>query len=456
MAVLQYIFLLLLFLIFVFYYNNSIMQGTVSLIFPNFLALGIALYLLLPLLEVIVKGETSNYNINFLDDAVIVMVSLLIGTYLGSVKWNRKDVRVVQNKSFSFYKLPDNSPGYEWTIVMLSSLLCAFLFHINVIVNKGGWYNYFTSGYGAMAGKEDNTIIGFTVYSTIAYALIFNNDDFIQSKTIRRIAGAFSVIISILLILGGNRNLAIMNLMAFIWAVFRKKKIKIYLVVSLLALGFVGLGFVAIGREYGLINFLSGNVKLNMRDVLGYVLSFQNGELGTTMKFSYYSEFINEGFVFPHKFGYSYTIGALTNLVPKAILPGRELAIADLFSRFGYSKYDGFGIGFSPIFEAKINFGYLWWSVFILIGYAVKRLTVKVKSSNAGKYKFYLLQGVIASEIFNLFRIDFATFFKFFSMIYVFAFLFLWLLCRCSVSVTYRNNITVLNRNYINIREKVS
>lgn len=97
------------------------------------------------------------------------------------------------------------------------------------------------------------------------------------------------------------------------------------------------------------------------------------------------------------------------------------MAYADYYSHYAFGEFDGLGYGFSPIYEAEINFGYIWWIVFIIVGIALARWS-RIHKDNMSKY--YNV-GLAACIVLNFFRIDFTTYFKFYAMMWVFKWLYL-------------------------------
>ncbi len=248
------------------------------------------------------------------------------------------------------------------------------------------------------------------------YAMMFNDKRLIRDKHIRRIAFIISMVVIAVHFLLGNRNLAVMVGMGLVWSLFREKKFKKVTVYLLMIAGIVFLGIVAVMREYSIMLVLKGEVAINWDLARKYAFSFANGELGTTFKFETYKSRIVSGFQFPYRFGYSYIIMPLINVIPSAIWSGKPTAYADYYSHHAFGSFDGTGYGFSPIYEAQVNFGLLWWIVFVIVGYFLAGCNRNVDDN---MNKFFNV-GLVACILLNFFRIDFTTCFKFFAMMWVF------------------------------------
>lgn len=380
------------------------------------------LYIIIPLIEVFINGEINKYSKLFVEEALVATIFINIGVFVArKVSFSKKSE---MNKPKSFGEIYYyNSSNLEMIKVLISTVICFVCIFIFIQFNKGGVYSYFVTGYGQRTGSYESTTIGSLIYSAIAYAIVFNNRDIIKYKRSRYFAHIVTLIFVGIFVLGGNRNIAIMILLAMLLVVLKEKKINILKLGAFAFIGAISMGFVAVFREYGLMNVLKGKVILNYNNVMEYVFNFRNGELGTTFKFATYSQHISDSFSFPFGLGYSYVILPIVNLIPRSLWENKPVAYADYFSKYAFGDVSGLGFGFSPIYEAKVNFGFLWGIVFIVIGFIIMKLTMKYSKKEVN-IKLQLLTFSFSCIILNFFRIDFTTFFKFFMMIFLFALFF--------------------------------
>lgn len=386
-----------------------------SITFNNFFFIALVAYTLLPILDCLINERHVEYVGTFLGKTIILVVSLTVGYVFGKKIKLKKDYFVCVTK----YTL--SKTEQYWWVILYGAMVVLFLM-INIVLNRGGLSSFLGAAYRESYTGEQSTVIGSLLYASMPYAMIFNEKTLITQKGARFIALMFSSIIIILNFLGGNRNLAVMIAIAVVWTMFREFRFNKMLVYSAMVVGIVFLGLIAVFREYSVINVLNGSVQLNWDNVKEYCFSFSKSEVGTTFHFERYQDRIVDTFRFPYAWGYSYFVLSILNIIPSSIWAGRPMAYADYFSRYAFGSFDGLGYGFSPIFEAEINFGLLWWIVFFVLGMALAKISDWTVEKDINKY---FNAGLMACLVLNFFRIDFATCVKFFAMMWCFKWLYL-------------------------------
>lgn len=421
----QYLLLLLLF-------NKEMLSGKIKIDAPNFILLGVGLYFILPLLDVAIKGNPTEYTYNFLWDCNIAVGCLNIGGALAGLHTPAPSIAAVYTGARREPLF--NSAKAEFIAVVVCFSIGLIINLASVFISYG--FSYFTSGYDRAVGSEPNVLLGFLTYYSVGYALIFNNKILIKTPRNRIFALITTALFALLYLVGGHRNMVMLITIGAFFAIMQGKKINILIVAPLLSILVLAGGFIAAMRNYSVWDLLSRSVQVNVPMVLANTFSIN--EFGTSMIFSYYEAHINEGFVFPHANGFSYILGPLINLIPRALWPDRPLGLADLFSQQGYGKFIGYGLGFSPIFEAKVNFNFLWGGMFIFWGWLLRKLSfhspvAKPISTPDGSSIRYVFYGAISCVMFNFFRIDFAICVKFIVYIMIFAYLLLFALRKCRV-----------------------
>lgn len=387
----------------------------------DFFLVSLVAYSVLPVASCIVNGEEQTHILTFQVKCMVIVISIMVGSVIGrSFSWKRM-----------FSKIPtplmvDGSLARFLTISF--GFFCIILTGINIAVNRGGLANFFNSTYRGSVAYVTSNAIGALMYAIPSYVLVFSSKRIILDKQARVLSYIFSFGFILLGFIGGNRNYAVMITIALLWNLLDEKRIRKPLVYGLIVLAVVFLGLVAVYREYGIMNSLKGNVSLNWENVKGYIFSFQNGELGTTMAFEKYRDRIVPGYSYPFTFGFTYTIVPILSLVPRDLWPTRPMGPADYFSHYAFGGFDETGYGYSPIYEAESNFGPFWWITFVAIGILLVHMERKTDQSVNDR----LNAGLICCVILNFYRIDFSTCFKFFAMMWCFK--WLYVTCICSFS----------------------
>lgn len=234
--------------------------------------------------------------------------------------------------------------------VVMFSALNALGWNFSAILNPYGFESTL------MTGNEERSLFG-AILELIAISSIllsFVGAYKINNKTIIFIALSFAAVFSMFFLLRGSRNIAGMMLIPLVCVYFSCKPIKIKkLLLSCLLLYFL-IYTVGVVRNIGFAQVGNIPIELRMFDPLAQ-------EFGTNLSvFAKWKEIEQND---PLLLGKSYTVGILYNLVPISLWPDRPPGAAIKFSMdfFGVSHYKELteGLGFSPIVEVLINFGYI-------------------------------------------------------------------------------------------------
>lgn len=410
MAASKLVIYIVLLIIYIRINNKNIIKNGIKISLTNIFIGGFSAYVLLPTISCYITNEDIVYANELLEKSIVILLCLITGKILIKLIVKRKKSNVNTKK-----KIRQNILFWSIGFGMLNII---FIFSYIIFV-RGGIENFLSASYRE-SYVSSNTVVSAFLYGTIPYTIVFLDKDINIQKKSYISSWIFIILYIILFLLGGQRNLATMIMIAIIWMKYRDIKINMFWGIVTSLLGIILLGLIAVFREYNITNILKGNVKLNWNLVWKYVFSISHGELGTTLKFEKYKYNIVSNFSFPFKLGYSYFILPLLNLIPRGIWEGRPLAYADYFSKYAFGYFDGIGYGFSPIYEAEINFGIFWWIIFVVLGIFLSLRDMKSKNRDV-----YYNNGLIACLVLNFFRIDFAVCFKFYVMMLCFKKLYL-------------------------------
>lgn len=388
------------------------------LTFENFFFVSLIAYTVFPVVDCILNEKRVNYIVPFITSCIIIVLAMIFGYLIGDKMSTRfvlyKDHETITNSALS---------QLIWTAFW--GALCVWGFIYTVLKNRGGFESFFTAGYRQSYVANSSSTIAALMYAAAPFALVFTNDRIISNKKARIFAFIISIAISFLYFMGGNRNQAILILIALIWSKFRKNSFNKLFVYASIIIIIVALNVVAVFREYGVANILAGNISLDWSLVWKYSFGFSDGEIGTMYKFFEYKDRISTDFKFPYSYGYSYFILPVINLVPSIIWKSKPMVYSNYFSHHAFGGFKGIGYGFFPIYEAQINFGFFWPIVFVIWGYFLSKN--KTKSESVGINK-YLNVGLLTCLVLNIWRIDFSTLFKFYAMMWVYKKIYLFTL----------------------------
>lgn len=385
-----------------------------SINFPLFFFLGWIAYCGLYLIEIILKNTITETDKFFLIDAIIAVISLIIGAYI--YKTHKK-----KNHIYDLNQIPNKIFYLSKSRFYFISFLMFIILHFFIVQVYGSWIVFFTQSYGNFLVTGINSFTSAIPLVIVSFILIFNSHYIILSRSNVLICRVLSIIFILVFMFGGNRNLGLMMITAFIFARFQGAKINLILIVFVLIIAIPFFSVVAIGRMYGFINFISGDIYISNSVIWDYIFSISQGELGTMVKVSEYYNLLNIDRKL--EMGYSYFIQPFINLIPTFIYSERPATISVDFTRqyWGATGFESqlIGLGFSPIVEAKMNFGFFWPLTFISLGFLLQLVKEKVKKNN------FIFWGALTIVTINFFRIDFSITFKFFIIVYSFAYFFI-------------------------------
>jgi hypothetical protein len=215
--------------------------------------------------------------------------------------------------------------------------------------------------------------------------------------------------------MGGNRNIAIFILLGMVFCRYHGRPQSAIFLLIILSGAIFSAAISAVAREYGIVNILLGNsTDFEFTEALRYAKRYNEGEFGTMFRVSrYIGEVESFSYYFP---GFSYIFSPIINMIPSAIFPGRPDTIATVFS-YAYAGAERteiiVGLGFSPLAEAKINFGMMIGFPIFFSGVFIAFLSKLSFGPSRDKaiVRFFVIAVVAASL--NYFRIDFALYVKF-------------------------------------------
>lgn len=390
--------------------SRHVFEKYVTVDFPLFFFLGIVAYMLLPLIEVCIIGSSDmKTEYAFVKDVLLSLFFLVFGVLFSEM------IREKGRFGCSIREPYTRKPFKKGVIIV--SIGALFLTFLYIVLIFGGVSNYFRQQYGLYNADNMGSFTAILPYSAVGYILVMNNRSIVNSS---RLLNLLTRIVSVLLILmymlGGNRNLGAMMGIAFVFSIFYEKKILLSKYVPAFVVLIVMMGVIAVGREYGMLNFLTGNSSVTKNDLTRYIFSVKMGEFGTMRRFQ---EYYVPGVYQPNvTAGFSYVISPIINLIPTIVWPTRPNTIASEYTAAYWesrNEISAIGLGFSPIVEAKINFGYMWPIMFFVIGVFIFSSFFKARPY----IKRYVLFGSCSAVVLNFFRIDFAITVKFFLLIMI-------------------------------------
>ncbi len=398
--------------------RDHILDKKTRVDFPLFFFLGIVAYMLLPLMEVCVNGvENYNADMGFMIDVIIALFSLLLGASMGEIKRECFGGRRINTECI----LVKNEMRKGIVAVTVAVLFTTTLY---IMMIFGGIRNYISQQYGLYNATNMNSMTAVLPYFAVAYIIVMNNTRIIQTtKKMNFLIKGISVFFIGIYMLGGNRNLGAMMGIALVISCFYEKRISLMKYIPAFVLLILAMGIIAVGREYGMINFLTGRSGVTSYDITRYIFSVKDGEFGTMRRF--YEYFGDYNYIPYARFGYSYVVAPIINLIPSILWRGRPATMAaDYTSQYWIARKEvsAIGLGFSPIVEAKINFGFLWPIVFFVLGFLIFEIYFKSRNYTSR----FFLAGACSSIVLNFFRIDFAVTFKFFLIVFLSCRLIYW------------------------------
>lgn len=399
------IFLLLIcLLIWVQFYHdktNSLKSFYVSPIL--FLNIGWVLYGLGPLLFL----SDSAYRLAHQDkDYILVILASTIfwclGLFVGASAIRKRQNQTANN-------LNTNHVSLESSIRYIIAIFLLVAFYVYKLYDNP--IQYFTQQYGFYNSENISSVVSSIPF--IVAGVIFYLVSFRRSNTVV----IFCLLVAIFFALGGNRNIFAFIITGMLFSVYRNKKARTSLILFIVIAIIVTASFLAVAREYGIGTVITGAATdFSMSEVLEFSKRYNEGEFGTMYRTVGY---VNEkGIYFDYYFpSFSYVFSPIVNLIPTSIFPARPNTIATEFTFHYWGRKGDFveGLGFSPLAEGIINFGYVFFVIPIFI-IAIMLTLISIRSMNLIEKKEYywqMLATCVAAASLNFFRIDFAIYTKF-------------------------------------------
>lgn len=385
------------------YHDNSFSLSGFYLSPMLILNISWVLYGLMPLL--FIHNTEDSLTSKDLDFIFIISVSILFwvsGIFLGStatkVRTNRSNY--LSNNKYS------NPGSFKYMYILIIFLL---YFYISKLYDNP--IQYLTQQYGVYNIENISSLVSSIPF--IIAGLLFYLSFFVRSIG----SIIFTITVALFFALGGNRNLFAFIIIGLLFSIYRNVKIHPIIILLFIFSIILGASFLAVAREYGIGNILSGgSTDFSISEVYEFSKRYNEGEFGTLKRTIGY---VNEKggdfeFYFP---GFSYLISPIINLIPTTLFSSRPNTIATEFTFHYWGGKTDFveGLGFSPIAEGIINFGYIFFVVPIFIA-AVLLTIISIKSVNLkynDKYNWLFFITCVTAASLNFFRIDFALYLKF-------------------------------------------
>jgi oligosaccharide repeat unit polymerase len=353
------------------------------------------LYTLTPLSSPVIREEQQNTLESFLLVQLLGLLGLAAGSLAVYGLWPDRN----RGRGHVTFRV-DNE-----TALSLTTLTFLGLWLVTFQIYEGGVLRVITSGYliGQETSGGDVMLYALTTYPLLALIVI---SYFVRGPTweIAIAGGTFAV----LNLLGGHRNLTMMEIGALLAVHSLRAKRPSYALIFLGGIGgFAFLMIVGIYRNLG-ADGLPIFLNILERDGLR-IFDPSSQELGTSFNVYRIShETLGRGFEdwWP---GESY-VRAFLSTIPRQLWPDRPIAIADYFSKLYAGT--GLGLGFSFNLEAYLNFGVPGvFLVMFALGFFATTVFVRQCSQRLTMFGLSFYASVVFIS-FNLNRIDFQTVFK--------------------------------------------
>lgn len=410
MSLFYIIILIILSFFFFFVLNKTIKSSDFGLRFDGLLIFLIVFYfhsISLPVSRLLFRPESKDSDFIF----ILTLILAWLGIFTSSFFVKRKKIDLKEYKerfNYILLYLLLFSIAFWNFYVMLSKLNFSL---INVLLPYGA-----ENEIGNFNDSILDSVREMLLFSIVGFGYIVGDKNKLQKLKLLSLSIAFIYVIFILL--RGSRNAALMILLPLVFYYIRNKQFKIFRV-GIFALFFYFIGyFIGIVRNIGFSEISGINVDVFSFDPLSQ-------EFGTS--YSVYSKWLEINSNFDFQFGKTYLVDPILHFIPSSLWPDRPPSVALQFSMnyFGVTKVSDLnsGLGFSPLVEAHINFGYF--GVF-LIFFIVFLLFVKIISYFFQKQSvsYYLMNGFFCVFALNFTRIDFAIVFKIY-LIFVLVTIFL-------------------------------
>lgn len=326
-------------------------------------------------------------------------LSFLHAIVLISIDPNTKMTRIKKKKMKEFYNIIESKEAYKK--ITIFGLLCCLLFivpylitfiNLRSIIKTVGYdiqYDTLITGTASIFAK----IADFYPLGIITLLFVwgkkneFNRTNFFAKRIIFLF---FSVLYIVCELLLGQRTGVILFVLAFLFVIYRNKKIPFK---NMIVLGLCGLFFMAGMRLVGIAR--SNNSSIYDKDS-NPVVDFVSDTGWNLMSLIEFQKIIPA----VHNYGYgsSYLI-SLTEVVPNinlwSVHPAYKYGNISQYLRdyLGYS----FGLGCTPVAESYYNFSYFGFLVFYLWGLALISLNRKFEDKDdlISNYMVVLFVGIL-------------------------------------------------------------
>lgn len=414
------LFIIFLMIITSLIYSAAILQQIKNLKFKVdvyfFYFLGWLLYGAYPVLFCLISEACEFYSIfKFSVQLLYAVLFWVLGTSI-AIKVN------FHNKSYDRYRAHQKRK-YIMILAVFTVIQLAEIYMSSLYTN---FFEYLQNNYGNYNKQGLNSLTS-SIPFFITGVLIF-----VHMNGFRKMASIFLLIFFIVFMFGGNRNIAIFNLISFIFLHFRGKYVSIFSVIlgSILAISIASL--IAVSREIGVAAVLGDPQKFDFFEKWIRNLSrYTNSEFGVMYRHVKYLEVAPN---FETNVLYSYLISPMINLIPTAVWPSRPYTNSVEFTWYFWrgQETSKSGLGFSPITEAILSAGYFFPIIFCVFGFSIGTLIKSVNSNEVYKPHYFLLLTCVAAASLNFFRIDFAIFTKFIFLTFISGYTFI-LLCKFKI-----------------------
>ncbi|WP_224981787.1 hypothetical protein [Geomonas agri] len=423
-------------------FDKTAVAGKVRIDMPLFFGTGWFLYSFFFMLEKSLKADITVSDSQFILDCNLAVLSMVIGAIFAGEHLVSRCDSGHNTAPQKFLTRPGNNVGTYVVMVAVTMLLQLYVEKV-----FGSWNIYFTQKYGDYKVDGINSFTSIVPIVCTSFVLVANSEYVIKSKFCNFVVVCFSAAIACLFFLGGNRNFAMMMLLAIVWSKYHRTKVNLYFLLPVLTLVIIVGAINAVLREYGIINLFAGEINVSVADINRFVLAISEGEFGTMARVSQYStEF---AFNYNKFVGASYLVDPFVNLLPTFIYPGRPDTMAVQFTEQYWGMQKGatglIGLGFSPIVEAKINFSYLWFIVFVFFGFLIRYLSLLFR--NKQSYLQLFAFGSFSVVSLNFFRIDFALYVKFSILVFISALFIYFMIVSVGRAKFYLLNVASTPRN---------
>ena len=356
-------------------------------------------------------GDTCDFETTFIYSVQVLyaVVFWVLGTFL-AIKVTFSSRRDCQNTNY-------RNKNIILTIFAIITVILLVEIYMTSLYSSFG--EYLTGSYGNF-NKEGINSLTSSIPFIITGLLIW-----LHIHQFRKVAVIFLILFAVVFLIGGNRNIAMFNILALTYLQFRGRYVSAMkiIVVTLLAIAIASL--IAVAREIGVIKVLGGSGQYDLlanwvRNLSRYTYS----EFGVMYR---HVGYLSEAPGFEANILYSYLISPIINLIPTAVWPSRPFTNSVEFTWYywGIKGNSLGGLGFSPITEAIISAGYFFPFIFVTFGFSIGTLVKSINlTEKFSPVRFLLLTSVSAASL-NFFRIDFAIYLKFIFLTFVASYIFL-------------------------------